>query len=183
MNSPSNQQDNEALRARFEREQLKKSLRMLQVLAAVQLFVIAGMGYAMFSTTGELGKTTSEVNGLRENIQGLFSENIPLVEELNASMDRANESAAGLETRLEGDFGIEEKMDGAVGRMKREIPKAIESFFDERGGEIMKKSFEDPAVKDQIAATIKESMNDPSVKAAIEDSVKDAFRAGLTKKK
>jgi len=175
--------EQEVVLARFERGQLKKAISMLQILAIVQLGVIVALAYGMWDTGNRMQSTTGEVNGLRENIQGLFAENVPVIKELTESTEKANQSAAGLKERLEGDFGVETKMNEAMDRMKTEIPNSIERFFDKRGAEIMKQSFDDPVVKDQITQTIKESMQDPEVKKTIEDAVKDAFRAGLTKKK
>jgi hypothetical protein len=158
-------------------------LRFVQVIAVIQLAVMGALAYGMWDAGKRIGQTTGEVNGLRENIQDLFSSNVPIAERLQGALERANKSADKLNSSLEGESGINAQIDEAMGRMKTEIPKTMERFFDERGSELMQASMDDQAFKDQLTGTIKEAMNDPSVTEAMQESVKKAMLANIGKSK
>jgi len=176
----------EIARARFEREQMRKSINTLRVLVVVELVLLVGFSYGMWDTGRRIQQTTNEVNGLRENIQNLFSSNVPLVERLNGALTEANQSAEQLNSSLAGDGGVNAQMDEAMERMKTEMPKTFEAFFERKGPDLMKGALNDPRfqddARDQVSEIIKEAMNDPSVQEEMAQSMREALRSGLSKK-
>lgn len=186
MNESAGKTAQDQARARFEQEQMGKNLRMVQVLVAVQLVVLVALAYGLWDAGRRIQQTTNEVNGLRENIQNLFSSNVPLVERLNSALTNANDSADQLNSQLSGDSGIDSQMDEAMSRMEDEMPKILTKVFEKEGPNLMKGSLHDPSfqsdAREQVSEIIKDSMNDPSVKDEMASAMRNALKSGLTKK-
>lgn len=177
----------ELARAQTAQAKLRGSIRLLQALVVLLLVVCVALAYGMTRLNGQVLDTTAEVNGLRGSIQELFSDNLPAVRELQGALEAANDEATRINTSMSEGGRFTQQVDEAIARANDEMPKTFETFFAQRGPELLKEAIESDEVTDagreQTKKFLLQALDDPSIEQKMKDkmgvALEDALR-GMT---
>ncbi len=173
----------ELARTQAEAGRLKASIRVLQLMVGALLVTSAALAVGVFQLSGRILDTTAEVNGLRGSMQGMFDDNLPVVRELQSSLEEANREAGDLHQAMANGGQFASQMDEAIARANEEMPRNFEAFFKERGPILLKDAIEDPMVteagREQTKTFLLQALDDPSIETKMKDKMGSALDDAL----
>jgi hypothetical protein len=169
----------ELARAQTEQARLRGALRLVLVLVSLLLVVCVTLAVGMWRLGEQVLDTTAEVNGLRDSIQGLFSDNLPMVDELQQALTEANAEAGNINKSMADGGRFTEQVDSAILRVNEEMPRTFKTFFGTEGPALISKAIESPEVteagREQTKLFLLQALDDP----AIENKMKDKMAIAL----
>ncbi len=177
----------ELARAQVEQARLRGSIRLMQLMIAVLLVLCGALAFGSWHLNRQVLDTTAEVNGLRGSIQELFSDNLPAVRELQASLADANVEAGRINESMADGGRFTHQVDEAIARVNTEMPQTFESFFKQQGPGLLAEAIESPEVttagREQTKKFLLQALDDPEIEQKMKDkmglAMEDALR-GLT---
>ncbi len=173
----------ELARARAEQLRLQSSVRMLQIMVAAMMVLSLVLVVGIYQLNSQVLDTTAEVNGLRATIQDMFSENLPMVRELQETLVQANTQADEINTSMANGGQFTQQVDDAISRANDEMPQTFEKFFKQAGPDLIAEALEDPKVTEAGAEQTKQFMlkalDDPSIENKMKDKMGSALDDAL----
>jgi hypothetical protein len=177
----------ELARAQVEQARLRGSIRLMQLMIALLLLIGAALAFGIWQLNDQVMDTTAEVNGLRGSIQELFSDNLPAVQDLQASLADANLEAGRINESMADGGRFTQQVDEAIERVNTEMPQTFESFFEKQGPGLLAEAIESPEVteagREQSKKFLLQALDDPAIEQKMKDkmglAMEDAVR-GLT---
>ena len=169
----------ELARAQTEAARLRGTLRLLLVLVVLLLAVCVTLAVGMWRLGEQVLDTTAEVNGLRDSIQGLFSDNLPMVQELQTALTEANAEAGKINTSMADGGRFTEQVDGAIAKVNDEMPQTFETVFSKRGPTLISEAIESPEVteagREQTKTFMLQALDDPAIETKMKDKMATAL--------
>jgi hypothetical protein len=165
----------ELARAQTEQARLRGTLRLLLVLVSLLLVVCVTLAAGMWRLGEQVLDTTAEVNGLRDSLQGLFSDNLPVVEELQQALSEATTEADKINESMAKGGQFTAQVDEAMERIDDEMPKTFEKFFDRKGPELIAEAIESDEVteagREQTKVFMLQALDDPAIETKMKDKM------------
>lgn len=169
----------ELAQAQTEQARLRGALRLLLVLVVLLIAICMTQAVGMWRLSTQVLDTTAEVNGLRDSIQALFGDNLPMVKELQASLTAANDEAAKINESMSNSGDFTAQMDEAISRANDEIPRTFESFFKKQGPVLIQEAIEAPEVteagREQTKTFLLQALDDPAIETKMKDKMATAL--------
>lgn len=169
----------ELARSQAEQARLSGALRLLLILVVVLLAVCVTQAVGMWRLSAQVLDTTAEVNGLRDSIQALFGDNLPMVKELQESLTAANDEASKINASMATSGEFTAQVDEAISRANDEMPRTFETFFKKRGPLLIQEAIEAPEVteagREQTKTFLLEALDDPAIETKMKDKMATAL--------
>ncbi len=169
----------ELARAQAEQARLRGALRLLLILVVLLIAICATQAVGMWRLGTQVLDTTAEVNGLRDSIQALFGDNLPMVQELQTSLTAANDEAAKINESMSNSGDFTAQMDDAITRANDQIPRTFETFFKKQGPALIQEAIEAPEVteagREQTKTFLLEALDDPAIETKMKDKMATAL--------
>jgi len=173
----------ELARAQTEQARLRGSIRLLQALVVLLLVICGALAVGSYRLNAQVLATTSEVNGLRGSIQELFSDNLPVVRELQATLADANSEATRINESMADGGRFTAQVDEAIARANEEMPKTFETFFKRHGPALLTEAIGSPEVteagREQTTKMLKQALDDPSIEQKMKEKMASALEDAL----
>ncbi len=169
----------ELARAQTEQARLRGMLRLLLILVVLLLAVCVTQAVGMWRLSEQVLDTTAEVNGLRDSIQALFGDNLPVVRELQEALTQANEEAGRINTSMAEGGRFTSQVDEAIARVNTEMPRTFETFFKQQGPALIQEAIEAPEVtesgREQTKVFLLQALDDPAIETKMKDKMATAL--------